>query len=199
MNTFQSSLASPRKQRLLFWVGLVVLVAGIVVLMTKLVGGSDHTSLSPDKGFKPELPAKQIPLKDANGTAVTTYRQLDPVIRNTIKRFVLGAVAQQNYADSWNVIAPVFKRGYTAKTWVTSNSHPIVPFPVSHYDRSTFTVAFATTKEIMVSIRVAAKPGSGQHDTRFYVGLIKPHTNGQWLVNYWGPLWTPLVPYGGNG
>ena len=58
MNTTQSTLSSPRNQRILFWIGLLALTAGIVVLVIKLAGGSDSTPTAPDKGFKPALPQK---------------------------------------------------------------------------------------------------------------------------------------------
>jgi hypothetical protein len=198
MNTFQSTLSSSRNQRILFWVGLLALAAGIVVLVLKFTGGSDHAAVAPQQGFKPVLPAKQTPLKDADGANITSYKQLDPTVKDTIRRFVLGAVAEQNYADSWNVLATNFKRGYTAKTWTTSGSHPLIPFPVYQYDTSTFTMRAATTKEILVGIKVKAKPGSGQHETQFMIGLI-PAKSGKWLVNYWGPLYGAPLPYGGDG
>jgi hypothetical protein len=197
MNSVQSTISSPRNQRILFWIGLLVLAAGIVVLVMKLAGGSDPTPVSPDKGFQAQIPPKTNPLVNADGVKVTKYEQLDPEIETTIRRFVLGAVAGKNYADSWNVIAPAIKRGYTAKTWATASSHPIIPFPVYGYDNSKFTLTEATTKEIMVDIRMAATAASGQHTTTFTVALVPTGKSGQrWMVSYWGPRYGPPVPIG---
>ena len=199
MNTVQSTLSSPRNQRILFTIGLLALTAGIVVLVMKLAGGSDQASVSPQQGFKPQLLTKTQPLKSADGVRVTKYKQLDPSIRDTIRRFVLGAVAEQNYADSWKVLAQVFKRGYTAKTWATSGSHPIVPFPVYQYEKSLFALRRATVKDILVGMKISPRPNSGQRVTQFQIGLIPAgNSRGNWLVNYWGPLYTELVPDGSN-
>lgn len=204
MNTLQSTFSSHRNQRILFWVGVLALAAGIIVLVVKLAGGSDKTSVEPSKGFKPQLPAKQQPLKNAEGVRVTRFEQLPEEVRTTIRRFVMGAVAGQNYADSWNVLAPVFKRGYTAKSWANSGSHPIIPFPVYNYDKTIFEVPEATTKEVLVDMKLSPTPTAAAkyrlRVTRFRVGVIPADKTGKhWLVNYWMPQWSPPLPYGGDG
>jgi hypothetical protein len=201
MNTFQSTLSSPRNQRIIFWLALAVLAVGIVVLVIKLVGGSDKTSTAPDRGFKAELPTTQPqaatspPLVNANGVSVRSYKELDPEIKTTIRRFVLGAVAGQNYADSWKVIAPKMKSGYTARTWTTSDSHPIVPFPVYQFDHSDFTLKRATKSQILVDIRIKPKPSAHMRQQPFRIELVPLGSGAQrWVVSYWAPLWTALVP-----
>lgn len=199
MNTVQSTLSSPRNQRVLFWIGMLALAAGIVVLIVKLTGGSDPTPVAPSKGFKPQLPTTSKPLLNGNGVAITQYDELPGEVKTSIRRFVVGAVAGQNYRDSWNVLAPVFKKGYTQKTWVKAPAHPVVPFPVYNYEKSKFTVAEATTKEILVDMKVSPTPSSQMRQTRFRIGLIPSKTGKDWLVNYWMPLWTPPLAYSGNG
>src|SRR5262245_9155745 len=197
MNSFQSKASSPRNQRIFFFVGLAVLVAGMVFVIVKFVGNGDSTSASPSKGFKPQLPTKNTPLQK-DGARVTKYKELSPDVKTTIRRFVLGAVAGHNYADSWNVIAPSMRKGYTAKKWATAPAHPVIPFPVYHYATSKFELAEATTKTIVVDLKMKPTPKSGMRETNFRVGLEPVDGGKRWLVNYWMPLWTPPLADSSN-
>ena len=87
MNTFQSTVSSPRNQRIMFWVALAVLVGGVVLLVVKLAGGSDSTPTAPAKGFQPTLPPKTTALT-ANGAKVTSYDQLPAQVKQAIIGFV---------------------------------------------------------------------------------------------------------------
>jgi hypothetical protein len=195
MEAIQSALSSRRFTRLLFWLGVAVLAAGIVVLLVKLAGGSDKTSTSPDKGFKPQLPAKTFALKNAQGVTVTSYSQLDPGVKLAIRKFILDAVAGKNYAESWKYIAPSMRKGYTLKSWANADAHPIIPFPVYRFDESKFQLTEATTKEVLVDLKLAAKPSAKLKPTRFRIGLAPVGSGDQrWLVTYWMPVWTPLLP-----
>jgi hypothetical protein len=197
MNSFQSTVSSARNQRIFFFLALAVLAAGIVFLVVKFVGNGDSTSASPSAGFKPQLPTKNTPLQ-AKGARVTKYKELSPEVKTAIRRFVLGAVAGHNYADSWNVIAPSMRKGYTAQKWATAPAHPVIPFPVYHYATSKFTLAEATTKTIVVDLKMKPTPNSGQRETRFRVGLEPADGGKRWLVNYWMPLWTPPLADSSN-
>src|SRR5262245_16100189 len=106
MNSFQSTVSSPRNQRIFFFVGLAVLAVGIVFLVVKFVGGSDSTKVSPDKGFKPQLQPKSQPLKTSEGGAVTSYGQLSPQIKQAIRGFIVAGVLNGNYGASYKYTAP---------------------------------------------------------------------------------------------
>src|SRR5262245_4631325 len=106
MNTFQSTISKPRNQRILFWAGLVVLVAGVVFLIVKFVGGSDPTPVAPDKGFKPQLQPKTQALTTSGGAKVASYEQLNPQIKEAIRGFVVPGVINGNYGASWKYTGP---------------------------------------------------------------------------------------------
>src|SRR3954454_19757846 len=118
MNSVATTLNSPRFQRYVLWFGVAFLAVGAAVLVFTLVGGSDtKTHVNPDKGFHPTLPAKSVPLRNGDGALIKTYTQLDPQIRSAVTTFIGTAVAREHVDQSWNVVAPSLKAGYTAAQW----------------------------------------------------------------------------------
>src|SRR5712691_8418555 len=111
MNAFQSAISSARFNRLMLWVGAAVLAAGVLVLVLAIARGSDKTSYSPQKGFKPQLPANSKPLANAQGVRIDTFEQLDPQVRSTIRTFLATAVVRRHLDQSWAVVAPSVKVG----------------------------------------------------------------------------------------
>jgi hypothetical protein len=203
MNTFQSTLSSPRNQRILFGIGLLALVAGIVVLVLKLAGGSSHTAIAPQKGFKPVLPKKtQQPLTNANGGKITTYAQLSPEIKDTINGFVQIGAINMNYGGSWKYLQPnsSITKGYTQKKWATAAAHPLIPLPGYTLDGIQYRLEQATKKQILVSMTILPSKPSFGRPVAFRIGLV-PVGKGahqRWLVNYWLPASSDVaLPVGG--
>jgi hypothetical protein len=199
MNTFQSTISSPRNQRIIFWVALAVLVGGVVFMVVKLAGGSDPTPLSPDKGFKPTLPAKTQPLKTASGAKITTYQQLAPQIREAIRGFVVPGAINGDYGASWKYTAPNITEGMSQHKWATVNARSVIPVTGYTYKGAHFNVEEATTKEVLVVLELQPAKGPGR-PVPMRIGLV-PYGKGshaRWLVNYWAPATNQAaVPYGG--
>ena len=196
MNVVEKALSSARFSRLMLLLGALVLAAGALALVLKFAGGSDRTSAAPDRGFKPTLPAKQIPLKNASGVAVKTFWQLDPKVRTTIKTFISTAVVRRHLDQSWAVIAPEMKRGYTFDSWRNATALPVVPYPHANLPDLQFYLDYASTKEILVEVGVSAPQKYHVRPTTFQLGLVPVGKAGsqRWLVNYWMPRWTPPLP-----
>jgi hypothetical protein len=198
MESVASTLSSPRFQRYVLWIGVAVFAIGAAVLVFTLVGGSDSTPTKPDKGFRPTLPARAVPLKNTDGVAIKTYSQLDPQIRSDITTFISTAVARKNLGNSWSVVSPGLRAGYTPKSWANGANLPVVPYPGVDTKHIQYYLDYASTKEILIEVGLAGKPGVSTRPVTFQLGLV-PAGNGSahpWVVDYWMPRWTPPVPSG---
>jgi hypothetical protein len=196
MNTIQTALSSPRLNRILLGLGVAVLAAGALALVLTLVGGSDKTTTKPDAGFKPQLPAKSVPLKNSDGVTVKTFTQLDPEVRSTVRTFIATAVARRHLDESWKVIAPSMRSGYTFTQWSKADELPIIPYPVDNVDRAQYYLDYASTQEILIEVGLSAPKGAGIRPTTFQLALVPvgKGSDQHWLVNYWMPRWTPPIP-----
>jgi hypothetical protein len=204
MNTTQSTLSSPRNQRILFWIGLLVLTAGIVVLVIKLAGGSDSTPTAPDKAFKPALPEKTATLTTSNGAKVTSYEQLPAQVKNAILGFVTGGVLHNDYGASWKYTAPNITHGVSQHAWATVDARSVIPLPGYTLKGVTYRLEGATKKEILVSMTLQPIKASAGRPAPMRIGL-SPYGTGakkRWLVNYWMPATNesavPYNPVGGG-
>jgi hypothetical protein len=196
MSVFQTALSSARFNRALMWVSALVLAAGVAFLVIRLVPGSDNTRTGNEQGFVPQLPAKSSPLTNAQGVRVTKYEQLDPEVRSTIRTFLATAVARRHLDQSWAVIAPSMKKGYTFRQWSHASELPVIPYPIEDVDTTQYYLDYASTKEILLEVGVSAAPQKNMRPTAFQLGLV-PRGKGvqrHWLVNYWMPRWTPPIP-----
>jgi hypothetical protein len=198
MESVGTRLSSPRFQRYLLWFGVAVFAIGAAALVFAFVGGSDNKSTNPDKGYHAQLPASSIALKNADGVTVKTFGQLDPQIRADIKTFIGTAVARKNVGHSWAVVSPTLKRGYTPKAWAKGADLPVVPYPGVDTQRIQYLLDYASTKEILVEVALAGKPGVSTRPVTFQLGLVRGAKGSAhpWLVDYWMPRGTPPVPSG---
>ncbi len=196
MNTIRAAFSSPRMNRLMLGLGTAALAAGAVTFAFAFAGGSDHTSTAPEKGFVPTLPERTVPLKNSEGRTVRAYRQLDPEIRSTIRTFISTAVARKHLADSWDVVAPSLKAGYTFAQWKNAKALPVIPYPLDDINKVQYALELATTQEILIEVGIGARPEAKVRPGRFQIGLIPvgAGANPQWLVDYWMPRWTPILP-----
>ena len=142
------------------------------------------------------LPEHSTVLKDAQGGEITTFEQLDPQVRSTIRTFLATAVARKHIDQAWAVVAPSVKAGYTFAKWKNAHALPVVPYPIDDINRVQYFLDYASTKEILIEVGVGSKPELKIRPASFQLGLV-PVGNGaqtQWLVDYWMPRWTPPIP-----
>jgi hypothetical protein len=197
MSVFQTALSSARFSRFLMWGSGILLFVGVVVLLMSLVKGNDTTSVNPDKGFHPQLPAKSSPLQNSQGVTITKFNELDPEVRSTIRTFLATAVTRKHLDASWGVISPSLRQGYTFKSWSHAKALPVIPYPIADVDSTDYFLDYASTREILLEVGVSAPPAAKMRPTSFQLGLV-PVSAGKdkkvWRVNYWMPRWTPPLP-----
>jgi hypothetical protein len=191
MNSVPSTLNSPRFQRYVLWFGFTVLAVGAAVLVFTLAGGNDEKArVNPDKGT-----LQSVPLRNGDGALVKTYEQLDPQIRSAVTTFIGTAVAREHVDQSWNVVSPTLKAGYTPAQWKNADDLPVVPYPGVDTKHVRYYLDHASTKEILVEVGLSGKPGVSTRPVTFQLGLV-PGKGGRWLVDYWMPRGAPPVPSG---
>jgi hypothetical protein len=196
VNSFQTALNSPRFNRALLLLGAAVLVAGIVVVIIKLVPGTSGENTAPSPGFKAQVQKKQPVAKTAAGTPITRYSQVSPEAKLAMRKFILDAVAGHDYAASWPYVTKSIKQGYTFKQWVHANAHPFVPYPVYKFDKlSQFHLEWAHPKEMYFTVSVSAAPKDDLRPVVFWIGLTRHDAGDKWRVDYWMPRsGSPPVP-----
>jgi hypothetical protein len=201
MNTFQSTVSSPRNQRIMFWAALAVLVAGIAFLIVKFAGGSDSTPAAPAQGFKPQLPPKTTSLTSANGGKITSYEQLPSEVKQAIVGFMPG-VLHNNYGPSWKYTAPSITHGASQHKWATVDARSVIPLPGYTLKGVSYRLEEASTKEILVVLRMQPTRPQIDKEVPMRIGLT-PYGTGdhkRWLVSYWMPATNFAKPgYTGDG
>jgi len=196
MNSVSAALNSPRFGRYLLWVGVVVLAVGVVAVIVTFLGGkSNKQNSAPSPNFHPTLPDRAVALKNAQGTDIKTYGQLDPAVRSEIQTFIGTVVARKNVDAAWPVVGPTLKAGFNRAQWRHGANLPVVPYPGVDTKHIQFFLDYASTKEILIEVGLSGKPGVSTRPTTFQLGLI-PAGQKKWLIDYWMPRWTPPVPQG---
>jgi hypothetical protein len=198
MNRIETAFSSARFNRIMLALGVLVFAAGAVTLVIELVPSTNGESPASTK----LTPSKATPqgngssLTNSQGARILTYEQLDPKIRATVRTFLDSAVARHNQGRAWSITTANLRSGYTRKQWNTADALPVVPYPIADIKRVNYNLEYATTKEILIDVGVAAKPQMKLRALTFMLGLA-PAGKGahkRWLVDYWMPRYTPPIP-----
>jgi len=196
MNAIQTALSSARFNRYLLWSGVLIFAAGALALVFTFAGGTDNTSAKPDKGFRATLPNSAHPLRNAQGVTIKTFWQLDPVVRSTIRTFLVTGVSRGDQGAAWAVVAPSVKAGYTYKRWKNANALPIIFYPVANIHQAQYYLDYANDQEILIEVGLVAPKRYQMRAATFQLGLVPvgKGTGKKWLVDYFMPRWTPQLP-----
>jgi hypothetical protein len=179
MTAHASRLSSPRFRRRLSWIGGVVLVVGATVLVIVLFWNG------PDKKAEPFTP------KPAQSKTV----KLDPAVQRVGEQFIETAVARKRLADSWKLVAPSMKNGFTLKQWKTG-AIPIVPYPADTSHPAPVKIEYSYATRALLQVLLLPPKGNATKPQLFLLGLRKfgHGTQSHWLVEYWAPYGAPKIP-----
>jgi len=100
-----------------------------------------------------------------------------------ITHFLYTAVARKHVDQSWNLVAPEFRAGFTRKQWATQDI-PVVPFPVQS---ARWRLEYSDERGVGFSVALFPTKESHERAQVFLVGL---HTIGavkrrHWVVDNW--------------
>jgi hypothetical protein len=188
MTTSSSTAASRRFRRRLYrWGSVLVLVVGIVVFTGVYFRDAGKSADTPLRSTAPQIAKKEKSVP------------LSPEARRVAGRFILTAVARRDLAESWTLVDPSLREGFTLAEWKTGNI-PVVPYPVDSIDFSPFKVDYSYANRALLEIALLPKPGAKVKPQLFFLRLRARGTGAgrRWLVDYWIPRGAALTPISGG-
>ncbi len=109
------------------------------------------------------------------------------------RQFVATAVARHHTEDSWGLVAPVLKEGFTKKTWGKGDI-PVTPYPVS---LGKWDVSYSFENEIDLRVALYAAPKKNLNPIVFDLTLNRFGRKGhdRWLVSSFLPSPSAMGSY----
>src|SRR5262245_60889895 len=161
-------------RRRLLWAGGFVLLAGVVA---GVIVAFPHPPK--EKGNKLS-PGGDIVVPNAP----TAFKPQKAQVIDVAQRFVMTAVARKHVEDSWVLVCPEMRQGYSREKWAKGNI-PVVPFPV---DTGRWRVSYSYQDEIDLQVALFARPK--QHIKPVVFDLtVQPCGHGKsWLVSSFIPV-----------
>jgi hypothetical protein len=107
-------------------------------------------------------------------------------VRPVLKEFIRTAVAREDPARSWDLVAPNLRVGFTRRQWNRGNMS-VVPYPAANRGLGTWSyVEYSYVNTVALEVFLFPKPESGYSALTADVELVKAK-DGRWLVDYWLP------------
>jgi hypothetical protein len=160
------------------------------VLLAGLVAGLIIAFPSPD-------PPKEAQMTNIPGDVVKQdkpkpFAPRQENILGIAQKFVATAVARHHVEDSWDLVAPSMRQGFTKKRWAKGEI-PVVPFPVWI---GKWRVGYSVEHEVDLQVALFAKPKSKIRPIVFDLTLqhVGPKGHKRWLV----ASFTPAPAAGGD-
>jgi hypothetical protein len=192
----RSALSSPRVSRILFSLGAAVLAAGLAVLIVKLASSDSSPPIeSTLRGGSKN--ASKLPQQ----STIKSYSKVDPLAKQSLRTFIISAVARKNLGASYKVAAPAIRHGYTLAKWKIGTLPVLVYHPYKFDQTAIFRLVYGTSTDLLIDARLFSAPKAETRPLTVRVGLKRFGSGAarRWLVNYVQPANTQgSVQYGGN-
>jgi len=199
MNAVQPSLSSPRFTRILFGVGVALLIAAIVVFVVKRSGDSSSPPSAAPSSKAQAGGLNPNPLQGQRQADVQTnkkWSQLDPSAKAAVRTFIFDGAGEHNLARAWLVAAPSIRQGFTYNQWVHGNELPFQVFPeLNRKVPASYTLVQWSPRSFLAQVGLGSTHKTGRQAYTFQIGGEKVGTGAKarWLINYWMTLYTPPV------
>jgi hypothetical protein len=182
----RSILTSPRRRRRIVWsASLLTVFSAVVLAMVAIPGPSDDLS-APSRGpgwVPPDQPDAVAPSEKRIAAGLEVAR-----------RFLQTAVARRHVGDSWSLVSPSLRQGYTRAQWSTGEI-PIVPYPV---DTARWELDYSYADSIGFQVALFPPEGARIRATVFNLDLraFGEGKHQRWLVAGFTPGVVRALPAG---
>jgi hypothetical protein len=186
MSALASRFSSPRFQRKLLWVSTIVFVVGAAAVTIAFLWTAPKKKVEPV--FVPQ-PA-QVAKKEKSVP-------FDPKAKLVGERFIETAVERKNLEESWHLVAPAFRSGFTLEQWKTG-AIPVIPYPADTSHGAPVKIDYSYKDKALLVVLLLPKHGITMKPQTFLLGLsaFGHGKNRHWLVDYWAPFGAPKIPQG---
>jgi hypothetical protein len=184
------ALSSPRRRRRLAWGAIATALAGGVAFSmihwsntgTKYVLTATGPVNEPAQVLPPQPPPAPF------------TRAVRTQVLDTASRFLRTAVMRKNVGDSWELVHPSLRAGYTRSTWATQDI-PVAPYPMQS---ARWDVDYSWRG--MVGLKIALFPPKGSEVPAavfdMHLRALGKGDKRRWLVESWTPTSYTGVPQG---
>ena len=192
-------MSSQRTTRIIFWVGIALLIAAIAVFIIKKSQGGSNAAPAAKSSSGSVLSQSEFQKQSEKAQALDTnkkWAQLPASARLAVRTFIVDGAGERNLASAWRYAGPEIRQGFTYKQWVHGNQLPFQVFPQMNFKLPiSYTLTSWNGHELLADVGVASTYKTGRGGYTFTIGAAKAGqgSKAHWLVNYFLAKYTPPV------